>query len=99
MSPPINDSSPAKPRSSTGGERFAARIELEAGTMAKAVLGALSPEAGREVPRARSELSLEGTKVVLVVRADDAGALRAALNSYLRWAALAIDASELAKGD
>ena len=76
-----------------------ARVTLEAGADADALLQALSPEAGREVPRARTKFSLDGQNVVIDVEADDAGALRAALNSYLRWAALALDASKLAKGD
>jgi KEOPS complex subunit Pcc1 len=76
-----------------------ARVTLEAGADAPALLQALSPEAGREVPRSTTTLSLDGSTVVLEVSADDAGALRAALNSYLRWAALALDASKLAKGD
>ncbi len=76
-----------------------ARVTLEAGPDAAAMLQALSPEAGREVPRTRTKLSLDGQNVVIDVDADDAGALRAALNSYLRWAALALDASKLAKGD
>ncbi|MFH0815988.1 MAG: KEOPS complex subunit Pcc1 [Methanobacteriota archaeon] len=76
-----------------------ARMTLEAGADASALLQALSPEAGREAPKTRTTLSLEGTNVVIDVSADDAGAMRAALNSYLRWAALAIDSSKLAKGD
>jgi KEOPS complex subunit Pcc1 len=73
-------------------------VTLEAGDSAATLIQALSPEAGREVPRARASLKLDGANVVLEVEADDAGALRAALNSYLRWAALAMDASKLAKG-
>jgi KEOPS complex subunit Pcc1 len=76
-----------------------ARVTLEAGADARAILQALSPEAGREVPKTRTAISLDGSSVVLDVSADDAGAMRAALNSYLRWAALAIDSSKLAKGD
>jgi KEOPS complex subunit Pcc1 len=48
-------------------------------------MGALSPEVGREIPRTRVELSRDDGDIVLNVEASDLGALRAALNSYLRW--------------
>ncbi len=51
----------------------------------KAVLGALSPEVGREIPRTKVDLVPTGGEIVLKVEASDLGALRAALNSYLRW--------------
>ncbi|MBI0583597.1 MAG: hypothetical protein ISF22_05150 [Methanomassiliicoccus sp.] len=51
----------------------------------KAVWGALSPEIGREIPRTRVSLSPREGEIVLDVEATDLGALRAALNSYLRW--------------
>ncbi|HOB38374.1 MAG TPA: KEOPS complex subunit Pcc1 [Methanomassiliicoccaceae archaeon] len=52
---------------------------------ATALMGALSPEVGREIPRTRVELSRDDGDIVLNVEASDLGALRAALNSYLRW--------------
>ena len=51
----------------------------------KAVWGALFPEVGREIPRSRVEMTSGEGEVVLNVEASDLGALRAALNSYLRW--------------
>lgn len=51
----------------------------------KAVLGALSPEVGREIPRTKVDLVTMDGEIVLNVEASDLGALRAALNSYLRW--------------
>ncbi len=51
----------------------------------KAVMSALSPEVGREIPRTRVHLFTQDEEVVLNVEASDLGALRAALNSYLRW--------------
>jgi KEOPS complex subunit Pcc1 len=48
-------------------------------------MSALSPEVGREIPRTRVHLTSEGEEIVLNVEASDLGALRAALNSYLRW--------------
>lgn len=55
---------------------------------------ALSPEAEREVPRARSRLRRgPGPVVALEIGTQDTGALRAALNTYLGWIDLA-DATE-----
>ncbi|NLK25462.1 MAG: hypothetical protein GX307_02670 [Euryarchaeota archaeon] len=52
---------------------------------ASAVMAALSPEVGREIPRTRVRLTKVKEGIVLEVEASDLGALRAALNSYLRW--------------
>lgn len=53
------------------------------------VSGALSPELAERIPRTRvSVKSLEG-EVVVEIEADDQNALRAALNSYIRWADVA----------
>ena len=76
-----------------------ARVQLEAGASVQAVLDALAPESGREVPRASAMIRADGEKVVIDVEAEDPGAMRAALNSYLRWASLALEASRVAKGD
>jgi tRNA threonylcarbamoyladenosine modification (KEOPS) complex Pcc1 subunit len=55
---------------------------------------ALAPEAEREVPRARCTLRQKaGGRVELGLSTQDTGALRAALNTYLGWIALA-DATE-----
>ena len=61
------------------------------GAAAGVVRDALRPEAGREIPRARVSVAGEGDLVVIDVDADDSSALRAALNSYLRWAQVALD--------
>jgi KEOPS complex subunit Pcc1 len=52
---------------------------------ARAVWGALFPEVGREIPRTKVEMVPGEGEIVLNVEATDLGALRAALNSYLRW--------------
>jgi len=50
----------------------------------------LRPEAAREVPRARATLAAEPPHGLrLDIEARDAGALRAALNTYLGWVELA----------
>jgi tRNA threonylcarbamoyladenosine modification (KEOPS) complex Pcc1 subunit len=52
---------------------------------------ALAPEAAREVPRAKATIvpPKDGTLRIEVVAAD-AGAMRAALNTYLGWVDLAL---------
>ena len=51
---------------------------------------ALGPEAAREVPRARAAIARpDGRTLELRIEARDTGALRAALNTYLGWVALA----------
>ncbi|MDD1768691.1 MAG: hypothetical protein LUQ55_01755 [Methanomassiliicoccales archaeon] len=57
------------------------------------VLGAISPEVGREIPRTRVKISSESDQLVLDIEASDLAALRAALNSYLRWIKVAEDVS------
>lgn len=63
-------------------------ITLE-GSEAAVVREALSPEAGRDVPKARVHVSGTGRTVVITIDADDTGSLRAAVNSYLRWSDVA----------
>lgn len=47
---------------------------------------ALLPEAAREVPRARSRVHRSGAdRIEIAIEARDAGAVRAALNTYLGW--------------
>jgi KEOPS complex subunit Pcc1 len=59
------------------------------GPEAKVVRQALRPEAGRDVPGARVRVSGSGSTLTIAAEAEDVGALRAALNSYLRWADVA----------
>ncbi len=65
-----------------------ATITLE-GPEVSVVRQALSPEAGRDVPKARVSLSGRGRKLTITIDAEDTGALRAAVNSYLRWSDVA----------
>ena len=60
-----------------------------AGPDARVVYESLRPEAGRDVPKARVSLRASPGRVALTIVADDTGALRAAVNSYLRWADVA----------
>ncbi len=49
----------------------------------------LAPEAGRDIPKAKIRLTVKGQALFLSIEAEDTSALRAALNSYLRWADVA----------
>lgn len=68
-------------------------VTLE-GPDADVVRRALQPEAGRELPRAAVEITGSGSRVVVTIDAEDTAALRAALNSYLRWADVALRVRE-----
>lgn len=65
-----------------------ASITIE-GEEADAIRRSLAPEAGRDVPKARVSVSGGSGRVVVRIDADDTSALRAAVNSYLRWADVA----------
>ena len=66
-------------------------IEVPEG-LVNILLGALLPEAERP-SSARSKVSMEaeGRHLNMRIRASDISALRAALNSYLRWADAILD--------
>ena len=65
-----------------------AEIRIE-GEEAAILRRALAPEAGRDLPKARVTVSGRARSMVLQIEAEDVGALRAALNAYLRWADVA----------
>ena len=51
----------------------------------KIVSQSLSPELGRTMPRTQVNLLETDSGITLTINAEDTSALRAALNSYLRW--------------
>lgn len=63
------------------------RVETEA---AETVATALGPEATRPVRRSRVTLTTTSDALVMEMEAQDTNALRATLNSYLRWASGAL---------
>jgi len=65
------------------------------GERAGTIYGAISPEAGREIPRTKVAASLADGRVRLRIEATDLSALRAALNSYLRWIKIAEDMTQV----
>ena len=76
---------------SQGKVRMQAELRIQADDKTSFLADALRPEVQDEI--SRSEVSLEKLDGELVIRfrAEDVVALRAALNSYLRWAKLAMD--------
>ncbi len=59
------------------------------------VAKSLLPESKRIVPRTKVEIKNNKNKLVLNITADDVSALRAAVNSYLRWIKTAVDMSNV----
>lgn len=78
---------------------WTARLVVECATpeAADRLSRTLSPEAEREVPRARAVLERPAVREVAVrVEARDTGALRAALQTYLGWFQLTEDVEAIA---
>jgi tRNA threonylcarbamoyladenosine modification (KEOPS) complex Pcc1 subunit len=70
-------------------------VRLDSPDAAERLLRSLGPEAAREVPKTTAVVARPSPTVVTIdVRASDAGALRAAANTYLGWVDLA-GASEI----
>lgn len=75
------------------------RVNVADPRLAERLERTMWPEAEREVPRARAELRRPREDTVeLVLVAGDSGAARAALNTYLGWIQLALDAAHAAVG-
>ena len=64
------------------------------GPQARIILRSLSPEAGRGMPRVGVSIAGSGNDANMTIEAADIAALRAALNSYLRWADVAMKVGE-----
>ena len=52
---------------------------------AEVIAGSLSPELGEKIPRTSISVERRGKELLVRIEADDQNALRAALNSYIRW--------------
>ena len=63
------------------------------------LLETLAPELGREVPRTSASASVQGGRLVLSIEARDLSALRAAMNSYLRWVKIVNDVVRITGGN
>jgi len=74
------------------------RAELTITTRnAGVVVGALTPEVSERVPRTSVEVVGGDGAVTIRVEAEDLASLRAALNSYIRWADVAEETAEEAR--
>jgi tRNA threonylcarbamoyladenosine modification (KEOPS) complex Pcc1 subunit len=72
------------------------RLKIRSQEQLTTLLQALDPEAKATVTRrAKVKLEKEGLFLVLTVDAEDAVALRSALNAYLRWIETAINVIDL----
>ena len=61
---------------------------------ADVVRQALSPEIAEKIPRTKVTVAGGVGEVVIEIEADDLTALRAALNSYIRWGNVAEETAE-----
>jgi KEOPS complex subunit Pcc1 len=62
------------------------RAELTVKTpYSQVIQGSLSPELGERIPRTRIEVERREDEITVKIEAEDQNALRAALNSYIRW--------------
>ncbi len=64
------------------------------GEAAAVVEAALRPETAKPLSRATVSMERVGEELRLAIEAEDTAALRAAINSYLRWAAVAAGVRE-----
>jgi tRNA threonylcarbamoyladenosine modification (KEOPS) complex Pcc1 subunit len=79
---------------------YAACLELEVrGTVAQAVEGALSVEVGGGIPKVETKLTRTEDDLRVDLISEDLPSLRAAVNSFLRWAAMAAEVAENAAID
>lgn len=65
-----------------------ARIEIRT-PFAEEIAGSLSPETAEQLPRTSAKLEAKRDRIVLLVETEDTVAMRAAMNSYLRWLGMA----------
>ncbi|MCK4266456.1 MAG: hypothetical protein KAX31_04185 [Thermoplasmata archaeon] len=71
-----------------------ATIEIESDENAL-LRDALSPETERTIPRTTIAIENRGDVLNIEIVATDINALRAAINSYLRWVSVGLKAAEL----
>lgn len=67
------------------------------GPAAPAVAESLAPESGRELPRTRASVSCADGVTAVSIEADDASAMRAALNSFLECVIVVQSVEHIAK--
>ncbi len=75
-----------------------AEVRIQVESSAEMISSILSSESNDEISRNCIDVKHERNDVVITINAEDIVALRAALNSYLRWTKLAIDTNETIGG-
>ncbi len=73
-----------------------AELRIE-GPAAVTAAAAISPEAGRELPRTSTEIIREDGAAVIRITASDTSAMRAAVNSYLECIKVVEDIGDLTR--
>ena len=77
------------------GDMYAATLSLEVqGAVARAVQGALAVEAGGGLPRVSARLERTEADLNVHLMSEDLPSLRAAINSFLRWASMAAEVAQ-----
>ena len=71
------------------------RIKISSNEHLLSLLKALEPELKKSGKRSKVNLDREASMLILSVEAKDTIALRATLNTYLRWIGSAIEALEV----
>lgn len=61
------------------------------------VIAALMPEAGRELPRTKAKVGMDGDDGIIELSTADASAMRAALNSYLECIRITEEINNIAR--
>jgi len=59
---------------------------------------ALAPETERTIPRTKVKVGMKGGLLCIEFEAADVNALRAAINSYLRWVTVGLQTADLVSG-
>jgi len=75
---------------------FRATVRMD-GPVAEAAVESIGPESDREPPRTRSLISFSDEGMVATIEAEDASAMRAALNSFLECITVVQSVENIAK--
>ena len=73
------------------------KIKMHSNQQLVSILEALRPEIKKSSHRSKVDLNREGLKIVVRVESKDTIALRATLNTYLRWINSTIDSLDVLK--
>lgn len=77
--------------------RASVRVNVGSQDYLPPLFRALIPELKKVSNRAKVKIDIDQTMIILNVEAKDTAALRASLNTYLRWISSSIEALEVIK--